>query len=306
MVGTDWLLDSMALDTASRLVDGLLAVGLLAAIALGWLTGLSPVVLSLLVLAAFALEHAVAWVTRRRLLETVETTGSVPDQQLRDLVAGLADRMEMSSPRIVVDESVGSGVSVLESAHGPVLLLSRSVCEDLDDAALTGVIAHELAHLDRNHIGRLDSREPIAHVVGATVFWVAVGQHLGPVLSLVGLATYVGAGVFRAAAVPQLYYLCASLGVVLLALGLIGIAHRLQEHQADDRAVALTDTRSFCRGLVRVTATPESRLHRDDLAGPASERRGLLARATATHPRLDRRLARYGCSVDDLVDESDV
>jgi len=302
MVATDWLVDSMGLDTASSAVDAVLVGCLAVAVTVGWLTGLSTVALVLLVAASFGLELAVGWVTRRQLLETVATTGTPPDRSLRDRVTELADRMGLAAPRIVVEASLDTGVTVLEGSRGPVLLLSRSLRDDLDERALLAVIAHELAHLDRGHIDRFDSREPVAHVVGAVVFWLAVGQSLDPVLGLTGLATYVVAGVFRASPLPQLYYLCASLGVVLVPLGLVALAHRLQEHQADDRAVALTDARSFCRGLVTVaTAREQARVH-DGFLGHAGDRRGLLERATATHPRLDRRLARYGYSAEEFVE----
>jgi len=301
MVSTDWLVDSIGLDAASRAVDAVLVGCLAAAIAVGWLTGLSPVGLVLLVAGSFALDLALGWVTRRRLLETVEITGSGSDRSLRDRVTGLAERMGVTPPRIVVEASLDTGVTVLEGREGPVLLLSRSLRDDLDERALTAVIAHELAHLDRGHIDRFDSREPIAHVVGATVFWVVVGQTLDPVLSLAGLATYVAAGAFRASPLPQLYYLCASLGVVLLPLGVIALAHRLQEHQADDRAVALTDAESFCRGLVHVATARDGGLH-EDVLRHAGDSRGLLERTTATHPRLDRRLARYGHSIEAFLE----
>lgn len=300
MVATDWLVASLGLETASSAVDAVLVGCLAVAITVGWFTGLSAVALALLVAGSVGLELAVGWLTRRRLLETVAVTGTEPDGPLRERVAGLADRMGLATPRIVVEASLDTGVTVLEGTRGPVLLLSRSLRDDLDERALLAVIAHELAHLDRGHIDRFDSREPVAHVVGAVVFWLAVGQSLDPMLALTGLATYVVAGVFRASPLPQLYYLCASLGVVLLPLGLIALAHRLQEHQADDRAVALTDARSFCRGLVTVATAQES--VRGGVMGHTGDRRGLLERATATHPRLDRRLARYGHSVEEFVE----
>lgn len=291
-------------DTTSSLVDGLLVTCLVAAVAAGWATGLSPFAIGLLVVGSVALEHAVSRATRRQILDAAETTGSEPDDALHGLVTGVADRMALSTPRVIVTPSQETGVTVLQGPDGPVLLLSRPLLADLDDSALRAVIAHELAHLGDSHI-RFDNRDPVAHVVGAAAFWVVVGQHLGPVLSIVGLGTYVGAGVFRNAALPQLYYLCASLGIVLVPLGLIAFAHRLQERQADDRAVAVTSPQAFCRGLFHVTRSRTAAPLSGNVARttPTSERRGLIARLTATHPPLEHRLARYGVSVEEMAEE---
>lgn len=300
-----WLERSLNLETASRVVDVALVGCLVVAVAVGWLTGLPPAVLAPLVVGSVVLEHAASWFTRRQILRTAEEVGSEPDDQLRTAVADLADRIGVPAPRIVVEESLGAGVTVMQGSEGPVLLLSRAVRNDLDSVALRGVIAHELAHLDGGHINWLDSRDPVAHVVGATAFWVVAGQHLSPMLGLVGAATYVGVGVFGTSMLSQLYYLGASLGVVLLPLGLIAFAHRLEEHQADDRAVGVTDPTAFCRGLARVAAIPEATSLPEDLLGTVStgEQRGLIARVTATHPPLERRFARYGLTVDDVVEK---
>lgn len=303
MLDTARLADAVGLEAASRLVDGLLVACLLAAVAACWLTGLSPAVIAALVVSSFVLEQAVSRVTRRRILSTAEATGEPPDAALRDLVAGVADRMGLPAPQTVVASSATAGVTVLQGSDGPVLLLSRSLFEELEEESLRAVVAHELAHLEGGHIDWSDSRDPVAHVVGAAVFWVAVGQHLGPLLSLLGLATYVGAGVFRGTVLPQLYYLCASLGVVLLPLGLIALGRRLEERQADDRAVALTSPRAFCRGLYQVTSTRDDRPPESGLSVPgAGERRGLLARVTATHPPLAHRFARYDVSIEEIVE----
>jgi Zn-dependent protease with chaperone function len=302
MLDTTRLAGAIGPDAAGRLVDVLLGACLLAAVTACWLTGLSPVAITVLVASSLVLERAVSWVTRRRILATAEATGQPPAAALRDLVAGVADRMAVPMPQVVVGSSA-TGVTVLQGSDGPVLLLSRSIAGDLDEAALRAVVAHELAHLEGGHIDWSDSRDPVAHVVGAAVFWVAVGQHLGPLLSLLGLATYVGAGVFRGTVLPQLYYLCASLGVVLVPLGLIALGHRLEERLADDRAVALTSPRAFCRGLFRVTSVRDDGTTEDVLgATRASERRGLLARVTATHPPLARRFARYDVSIEEIAE----
>jgi len=302
MYEADWLERTMGLTAASRVVDGALVALLVTAIVTLWLTGLTPAIVVALVVGGVAIEHAISWATRRRILETVDATGTEPDDSLCALVDTVADRMELPRPTVVVEDSQGAGVTVLQGSDGPVLLLARPLLSGLDDAALRSVIAHELAHLGDGHIGRFDSRDPIAHVIGATAFWVAVGRHLDPLLSLIGLATYVGAGAFRGSVLPQLYYLCASLGVVLVPLGLIAWAHRLQEHQADDRAVALTSPRAFCRGLLHVATAHDDDSLSEELLGtaPAHERRGLIARVTATHPPLERRFARYGLSIDDV------
>lgn len=301
MLDTSRLAEAIGLDAAGRLVDVLLLACLLVAVTACWLTGLSPVVIALLVGSSLVLERAVSWVTRRRILATAEATGEPPPAALRDLVAGVADRMDVPLPRVVVGSSA-TGVTVLQGSDGPVLLLSRSIADDLDEAALRAVLAHELAHLEGGHIDWSDSRDPVAHVVGAAVFWVAVGQHLGPLLSLLGLATYVGAGVFRGTVLPQLYYLCASLGVVLVPLGLIALGHRLEERLADDRAVALTSPQAFCRGLFRVTSVRNDGTTDVLAATRATERRGLLARVTATHPPLARRFARYDVSIEEIAE----
>lgn len=302
MLDTTRLADAIGLDAASRLVDVLLVVSLFVAVTACWLTGLSPVVIVLLVASSLVLERVVSWATRRRILATAEATGRSPEAQLRELVADVADRMSVPVPRVVVTGSSTTGVTVLQGSEGPVLLLSGPIADELDDAALRAVVGHELAHLEGGHIDWSDSRDPVAHVVGAAVFWVAVGQHLGPILSLLGLGIYVGAGVFRGSVLPQLYYLGASLGVVLLPLGLIALGHRLEERQADDRAVAVSSPRAFCRGLYRVTSARDGGGTVDDVLDTtgASERRGLLARVTATHPPLERRFARYDVSLDEI------
>ncbi|MBO4247016.1 M48 family metalloprotease [Halomicrobium sp. IBSBa] len=299
------LADTLGTETAGRLVDGALVACLLAAVTACWLTGLQPVVVAALVAGSVGLERAVGRLTRRRILDTAAQTGRPADRPLRELVADVADRVDVSTPRVVVEASPEPGVTVLQGGDGPVLLLSERIVDDLDREALRGVVGHELAHLDGGHIDWLDSRDPVAHVVGAAVFWVVAGQHLGPALSLVGLAVYVGAGVFRRTPLPQLYYLAGSLGVVLLPLALIAMGRRLEERQADDRAVAIVGANAFCRGLLGVTtARNEASVADGTLAAPATgEGRGLVARVTATHPPLTRRFARYGVDFETLRDD---
>lgn len=303
MVDAYWLERVLALETASTVVDGLLIGTLVTAVVAGWLTGLTPLLIGLLVVGSIATEQIVSWATRQQILDTADGTGGKSDDRLRETVASLADEMGVQTPRIVVETSTAAGVTVFQDGDGPVVLLTRPLIDDLDESALRAVIAHELAHLDGGHL-RFDARDPVAHVVGATAFWIVLGQHLHPVLSFIGLATYVGAGIFRGSVLPQLYYLCASLGLVLVPLGLIAFAHRLQEHRADDRAVAVTTADAFCRGLYHVMQSQHREPLRDDVieAPTPSEQRGLIARLTATHPPLERRFGRFDVSVDDLAE----
>lgn len=82
---------------------------------------------------------------------------------LRELVDGLAARMSHRAryPEIeitLVDSAIPDG----QSFPGGFLVFTRGLLEEPDEATVAGVVAHELAHLDRGHLYEYARRDKLA------------------------------------------------------------------------------------------------------------------------------------------------
>ncbi|MFB6074853.1 MAG: M48 family metalloprotease [Haloarculaceae archaeon] len=304
---------ALGVDRLRLLADACLAALTLGALWLMHATGLPLVGIAAFVLAATAVETVVSGRVRDAILDAVEDDGAVADVAGEDatgaapgggdstagLVAEVADAMGLARPTVVTDGTGAWGITVFEGRGSPTVLVAQRFLADLDREAARGVVAHELAHVDLGHLGRLSYREPAAHVVGFAVTWALVLHALPPHVVIVLAAVYLFAGATHPNALLSLTYLLSSLGVVLVPIALGAYAGRLEELAADDRAAALVGPDAYCRGLYRCAAATDVQ---DDLVGdrPFAGRRGPLARLTAGHPTVERRLARFGFSVADF------
>ncbi len=277
----------------------LLADGTLGVLALGaaWLAlsaGLAPVALAAFIVTAVGLEALVSGRVRSVLLETTDPV----DGRAATLVGETANRMGLDPPTVVAAPGDG-GITVLRGADGPTVLVAESLLADLDDEAACGVVAHELAHVESGHLGRFGYREPVAHLVGFAVAWTVLLGGLAPPLAVLLASVYLIGGVLRPNALLSLSYLLLGLGTQLVPIAIGASAGRREELTADDRAAALVGPASFARGL-RHSAAAAPTGGRNELAGerPFAERRGPIARLTADHPTVERRLERLDVAAD--------
>ncbi|WP_164471811.1 M48 family metallopeptidase [Halosimplex salinum] len=295
---------AVGLPAAYRLIDAGFLLALAAALAACHATGVSLAGVAAIGLVAFGLEYAVSGVVTDGLFRGVEWADEAPPR-LRRVVADLAATLDVAAPAVVVDRESAGGVNVVGDGDRAALVVSSSLVESLDDAALRAVVAHELAHLALGHFSRVPVRESVTHVVGVTAFWLLALRHLPPQVAVLVGGAFLVAGVARSNSTNALFYVVGSAGTVVLLRALAARASRLEECHADDLAVAHTGAADFCTGLYAVGAVePED--EDDAVAGvaPFAARRSRVERLTAVHPSIEFRLARHGLTTDDVVERA--
>lgn len=291
---------AVGLPAAYRLLDAVFFAALVLALVVARATGMSLAAVAAVALAGFGLEYAVSGVVTDGLFRGVQWADEAPPD-LRRLVADVADDLGVDPPTVVLDDESAGGVNVFGDGDRAVLLLSAPLVERLDEAALRGVVAHELAHRSLGHLRRVPVRESVTHVVGLAVFWVVALRHLPPQVAVVAGGGFLLAGAGRSNSVNRLFYVVASAGVVLALRALAARASRLEECHADDVAVAHGGATEFCTGLYAVAAVGDAD---DAVAGssPFGARRSRTERLTALHPAIEYRLARHGLVPADVSD----
>lgn len=238
---------------------------------------------------------------------------------LRAVVADLSRDLGVDTSGIAVDPDGDPGVTVLGDGDRTVLFVSGPVLDCLDEPALRGVVAHELAHVARGHLRRVPLGDAVGHVVGVVVLWVLALQFASPEATSVVALAYLVAGVSRRGGAPRLFYLGGSLGLVLVPETLSAHADRLAEYEADDAAVAATNPTAFCTGLYAITAWasggavgPGEDGGPDGTGGPGGSAggvgadepdpdRGYVDRLTAAYPTMEARIARQGLDVSTVA-----
>lgn len=298
----------LSLRRRRHLAEAALYLVLVVALAVAVGSGLPLPALAAAVVVAVAWEAVASGRLRTAVVDDLAHVEHPVAASVRETVADLAARMGISEPRVAVVDVPWAGVTVLRD-DGPRLVVSREAIEDLDRAALRGVVAHELAHLSLGHLDRLDLRSPVGHLVGLSAAWVLLLEPLEPRFAFLGGGLYLAAGVYRRHGPMALLYLLGSGGVVLVPMALSAYADRCEELAADDVAVEHAGPRAYASGLVHVTTMGQRAVGGvggvgsvDGVGGvgddegtatlPIEDRRGPLARLTARHPSLADRLER--------------
>lgn len=286
--------------TTRRLVTGLTLAAFAVAVGGALAAGMPSVGVAALVAASVAAEYAA---------NSVTTTGDAapgadpePPESVRSAVVALSEDLGVAAPDVVYNPDGPPGVCVLREGDRRVLFVSGPLADRLDETAVRGLLAHELAHVALGHLRRVPLRDAVAHVVGGVVLWTVFLQGQSDAVAVVVVGGFLAAGLPPQSGVNALVYVLGSLGVVLAPMALAAYASRLEECRADDVAVDRTDPLAFCTGLYHVTTAPETST--GGVGRPAGERGewGFLSRAMASHPTVERRLARQGLDVADVAD----
>ena len=292
----------LTVDEARRLVDVAVVALLVVTLAAGLAAGVPPAGLAALVVASVAIETLATRVVTSSLLRTVDRDADVP-APLRATVTAVSHELGIDPLPVAFDADGATDVVVLGRGDRAVLLVSGPVVDELDGAALRGVVAHELGHVARGHFRAVPGREAVAHVVGAVALWVVALRGLAPGQAAVVSGLFLLASATRQHELGARVYLLGSLGTVLVPLALDAYATRLEECQADDVAVTHSSATAFCTGLYRITAAGETAA--GGVSGPSTAGRGPLGWLTAGYPPLERRVARHGLALSDVSDRAD-
>lgn len=292
-----WLDDRVGPRGGSRVADLALAALLVAAVAAYLATGLPHAVLALVLLGSFAVEWVRDRFVRAALVDGLDVE-AVTDGPLATSIAAVAAEVGVDPPAVALAERYDGLVTVLRDGS-PTLVIGRGLADELDEDALRGVLAHELAHLRLGHVTRPPVRDPVAHVVGFLPLWLLLPFETGSPFVVVAALAYLGLAGRRDAPQFRIAYVAASLGLVALPAALTALADRAEECLADDLAADLVGPRSYSRGLLRVATAPRREADRAPVPGsgsgpaspdPSADRPGLTSR----YPSVDYRLARLG------------
>lgn len=210
-------------------------------------------------------------------------------------VDGLSEAMDIDAPSLMLADLGAPNALSVGGPRENVVVIDRRLLDLLTTDELAGIVAHELAHIQR--------RDALVKTLAVSV----VRALAGALFVLVLPATLVVAGVARAstwfagrphrspdvAAVVGIgvqAFVGAALS--LLTLGLLAYSRR-REFLADRRAVEVTgDPAALARALAKIhrAATPRWRL-RSILTIHGDERSG-LRRLLSTHPPVEERIDR--------------
>lgn len=257
--------------------------------------------LSTLVVAAVGVGLALGYAGYRagtaRLLAAVDVRAVDRREAplLLDRLDRLADAVGIETPTLLVGRLGAPNALAIGGPRSGAVIVDASLFDLLDAAALEGVLAHELAHLE--------GRDSLVKTLGESVVRTTAGLcalALAP-LALVlvgavrGLALLGGVPAAERRRVTGLAWL---LGTALAGLALVGLTlplraySRRREFGADARAAALTGRPlALARGLAAIdrAATAAGPLASLYIDGGEPDR---LSRLLATHPPMDERIAR--------------
>ena len=235
-----------------------------------------PVILALSVVFAAAQYKLGKWLA----LRGVDARDMPEDEypEVHRTVERLSGDMEIPKPRLMVGRmGVPNAFAVGRKGAG-VVVVSETLLELLEDDELEGVLAHELAHVKNRDVVLMVLGQSVAQLLGMVVFWVVA-------LADDGIAGTVVAWILSA--VVQMV-----VTVFVLAIS------RHREYVADSDAAEYTgDPEAMASALAKI-----AQVGRHDDAPDVQDRvgalcifggkRGFLARLFATHPSMEKRIAR--------------
>ncbi|MEF8814234.1 MAG: M48 family metalloprotease [Halovenus sp.] len=211
------------------------------------------------------------------------------------LVARLCSRLNVREPRLLVADLGAPNALSLGGPRRGVVVLDRGLLSLLTADELEGILAHELAHMER-----YDTFLKTLFVTAGRLLVGLVSLPLAPVLVFLlgvdrAIAWFTGRPRRRRFGFASRFQLGAqiALGLFVFPLTLLLLAHsRRREYAADERAVDVT-------GKPTALARALAKIHR-----ASAPRSGLLSllyihgrRQTpppwlSTHPPVDRRIER--------------
>lgn len=237
-----------------------------------------------------------------QLLAALETNRLPPNRApgLHRRIDELAERMEVDRPALFLTRAHIPNALAIGNAKRGALVLDRSLFRLLEPAELVGIIAHELAHLERND-GLLLA---IVQGLSRTVVGLVMIALVPAILALSGLArgsAWVRGHPFdRSGPFARLRQAVVSVPVLLLVATtlLVRARSRRREFAADDRAVSVTgNPAALARALKKIERAQEPTWPFTPLStNRESETR--LERWLSTHPSTDERIERLAERAD--------
>jgi heat shock protein HtpX len=296
---------------ANRLLLALVGIGVFAVYALaaaggylllGWLVA-DPPTLAASLLAVVLVTLVAAFLGYRlgtdRLLARLEAT-ELPRNRapaVHRTLDGLCRRMDVSRPALLVGDLGAPNALSIGGPRRSAVVVDRRLLGLLTLPELEGVIAHELAHVERH--------DTVVRTLAASLVQSAAGLALlvlSPLLlALEGVDR--GAALIRGQPTGTRGQLTARLrtGVTLLVGAVLGVltlllfAHsRRREFAADRRAAAVTgDPVALGRALAKIhRATDPTWGLQSLLSIRGDERETSLCRLFSTHPPIEERIER--------------
>lgn len=249
----------------------------------------------LVALVAGYVSYRVGTTRLLRGLQAVELTRRRAPRVYRRLDA-LAARMGVSRPQLLVARLPAPNALSVGGSRRGVIVLDESLLDLLSVDELAGILAHELAHLERS--------DAFVQTLAVTLMRTVAGLVrllLAPVLLLTrGLDRALGWAAGNPAGHRGLFHRVSTsidrlVEVLLTVLTLAVFAHsRQREFAADERAAAVTgDPAALARSLSKIDRVGDpARGFRSLLSIHGEERDDGLDRILSTHPPIEERIER--------------
>lgn len=198
--------------------------------------------------------------------------------KIHETVETISAEMGIEKPRVMIAEMGVPNAFAVGRRGAGVVVLSVSIIELLEPDELDGVIAHELAHISNRDVVMMVIGQSIASMIGIAVFWLVALADDSFVVTILG-------------------WILSAIVQFLVMLFVLAIS-RHREYVADSDAVAYTgNPQAMGRALAKIHEVG----HHDQAADVEGNvgalcifggKRGLLASLTATHPPMEKRIAR--------------
>lgn len=194
------------------------------------------------------------------------------------MVERLSDDMEIPEPRLMVGRMGVPNAFAVGRRGAGVVVVSETLLELLDDDELEGVLAHELAHVKNRDVVMMVLGQSVAQMLGIVTFWVIALADDSIALTIVG-------------------WIISALVQMVVSVFVLAIS-RHREYVADSDAAEYTgNPEALASALAKIAEVGrhEQAPDVDDRVGALcifGGKRGLLAKLFASHPPMEKRIAR--------------
>ncbi|WP_396611475.1 M48 family metalloprotease [Haloferax sp. S1W] len=198
--------------------------------------------------------------------------------EVHETVARLSDDMGIDKPRLMYAPMGAPNAFAVGRQASGVVVLGTELMQILDDDELEGVIAHELAHLKNRDVLPMVIGQSIAMLFGWGVYFV-VNELIG------GLTGWI------------LGWIASVIAQLLVTIFVLVIS-RAREYAADEDAAQYTGNpaalASALAKIGHVNQQVEQSAVNDSVSALCifGDNRGLFARLFASHPPMEKRIAR--------------
>jgi len=235
---------------------------------------------------------------RSELLASVDAV-EIPRRDapgLYERVDGIASRMAIDSPRLLVAEMAVPNAMALGGRSNGVVAIDRSLFTLLSADELETIVAHECAHLE--------SRDSLVQTLAYSVMRTVVGFLTLALLPLLLFATGLERGVAWIRGRPTRWtdgsvgrfrdFVSSAVLLVLVVLTLLIRAHsRRREFAADERAARVTGKPlALARALAKIDRVSQPNWSLLSPLYTRGDEEGSLGRVFSTHPDTDERIER--------------